>query len=208
MMTSSRPATLASRTAACGATASRRVSAVRAARVPVVRARRAAPVATAGGSTIAADELAADASTANPLIGITPDRVPMVEAAARGETPDAGTFNWTKQWYPVAVIDLLDTSKPHPTQLLGVDLVVWKDGDGKWSVFEDKCPHRLAPLSEGRVEDDGTLLCAYHAWRFDETGTCVDMPQASTPEEEARVCLLYTSPSPRDVEESRMPSSA
>ena len=25
---------------------------------------------------------------------------------------------------------------------------------------------------------------------------------------EARICLLYTSPSPRDVEESRMPSSA
>ena len=187
MMTSSRPATLASRTAARGATASRRVSAVRAARVPVVRALRAAPVASAGGSTIAADELAADASTANPLIGITPDRVPMVEAAARGETPDAGTFNWTKQWYPVAVIDLLDTSKPHPTQLLGVDVVVWKDGDGKWSVFEDKCPHRLAPLSEGRIEEDGTLLCAYHAWRFDETGKCVDMPQASSAEEEARV---------------------
>ena len=150
MMTSSRPATLASRTAARGAASSRRVSAVRAARAPAVRTRRAVPFASAGGSTIAADELAADASAANPLIGITPDRVPMVEAAARGETPDAGTFNWTKQWYPVAVIDLLDTSKPHPTQLLGVDVVVWKDGDGKWSVFEDKCPHRLAPLSEGR----------------------------------------------------------
>ena len=25
---------------------------------------------------------------------------------------------------------------------------------------------------------------------------------------ESRICLLYTSPSPRDVEESRMPSSA
>jgi phenylpropionate dioxygenase-like ring-hydroxylating dioxygenase large terminal subunit len=64
---------------------------------------------------------------------------------------------------------------------------VWKDGAGKWNVFEDKCPHRLAPLSEGRIEDDGTLLCAYHAWRFDGSGACTDMPQASSPEEEARV---------------------
>lgn len=139
-----------------------------------------------GGTTISDQELATDASTANPLIGITPDRVPMVEAAARGEFGD-GKFNWEKQWYPVAVIDLLDESKPHPTQLLGVDVVVWKDGNGKWNVFEDKCPHRLAPLSEGRIEDDGTLLCAYHAWRFDASGACTDMPQASTPEEEERI---------------------
>ena len=104
-----------------------------------------------GGTSISDQELATDASTSNPLIGITPDRVPMVEAAARGEMGD-GKFNWEKQWYPVAVIDLLDESKPHPTQLLGVDVVVWKDGDGKWNVFEDKCPHRLAPLSEGRIE--------------------------------------------------------
>ena len=66
--------------------------------------------------------------------------------------------------YPAAVIDILDLSKPHPSQLLGVDIVVWKDGQDKWNVFEDKCPHRAAPLSEGRIEDDGTLLCAYHAW--------------------------------------------
>jgi len=111
----------------------------------------------------------------------------MVEAAARGDTPGAGSFNWQKQWYPVAVIDLLDPTKPHPTQLLGVDIVVWRNGSNKWSVFEDKCPHRLAPLSEGRVEDDGTLLCAYHAWRFDDTGACTDMPQASSVEEEERI---------------------
>ena len=42
-------------------------------------------------------------------------------------------------------------------------------------------------------KDPGTLLGIIH--RFDE------IP-------EGRVCLLYTSPSPRDVEESRMPSSA
>ena len=33
-------------------------------------------------------------------------------------------------------------------------------------------------------------------------------PQIVNVVEDARICLLYTSPSPRDVEESRMPSSA
>jgi len=36
------------------------------------------------------------------------------------------------------------------------------------------------PLSEGRVEDDGTLLCSYHAWRFDGKGECVSVPQISS----------------------------
>ena len=55
---------------------------------------------------------------------------------------------------------------------------MWRDGEGEWRCFEDRCPHRLVPLSEGRIESDGTLLCAYHAWRFDGTGRCTSIPQA------------------------------
>lgn len=74
-------------------------------------------------------------------------------------------FVFSKQWYPVAVTEFLDTRKPHPIQLMGKDLVTWYDVvTNKWNVFEDACPHRLAPLSEGRIEPDGTLLCTYHAW--------------------------------------------
>lgn len=36
---------------------------------------------------------------------------------------------------------------------------------------------RLAPLSEGRIEADGTLQCSYHGWRFDSSGRCTDIPQ-------------------------------
>lgn len=97
-------------------------------------------------------------------------------------------FQWTKQWYPVAVVDFLDPSRPHAMQLLGKDIVLWRDGSGKWRCFEDFCPHRLAPLSEGRVESDGTLLCAYHAWRFDSEGNCVSIPQSKDEQIEARHC--------------------
>lgn len=35
-----------------------------------------------------------------------------------------------------------------------------------WVVFEDRCPHRLAPLSEGRLEPStGQLMCSYHGAR-------------------------------------------
>ncbi len=98
------------------------------------------------------------------------------------------TFQWTKQWYPVAVAEFLDSSRPHAIQLLGKDLVLWQDNSGQWHCFEDFCPHRLAPLSEGRIESDGTLLCAYHAWRFDSQGKCVSIPQSKDKETEARNC--------------------
>ncbi|XGV99721.1 MAG: Rieske 2Fe-2S domain-containing protein [Leptolyngbya sp. BL-A-14] len=97
-------------------------------------------------------------------------------------------FQWSKQWYPIAVVEFLDPTRPHGIQLLGKDLTLWRDGTGKWRCFEDACPHRLAPLSEGRVEADGTLLCAYHAWRFDGSGTCQHIPQSKDPQTDARNC--------------------
>ena len=38
------------------------------------------------------------------------------------------------------------------------------------------------PLSEGRIETDGTLQCAYHGWRFNAEGACTTIPQAESPE--------------------------
>lgn len=46
--------------------------------------------------------------------------------------------------------------------------------------------YRLVPLSEGRVEADGTLQCAYHGWRFDAEGTCTTIPQAETSDAERK----------------------
>ncbi|MBD2777591.1 Rieske 2Fe-2S domain-containing protein [Iningainema tapete] len=112
----------------------------------------------------------------------------MREATAQLKQGEELTFQWTKQWYPVAVVEFLDPSCPHAMQLLGKDIVLWRDGTGKWRCFEDFCPHRLAPLSEGRVEADGTLLCAYHAWRFDSFGNCVSIPQSKDEQTEAKHC--------------------
>jgi phenylpropionate dioxygenase-like ring-hydroxylating dioxygenase large terminal subunit len=104
------------------------------------------------------------------------------------QQPEAEIFSWTKQWYPVAVVEFLDPARPHGMQLLGKDIVLWRDGTGNWRCFEDFCPHRLAPLSEGRVESDGTLLCAYHAWRFDAQGKCVSIPQSQDEQTAAHHC--------------------
>ena len=66
-------------------------------------------------------------------------------------------FNWEKQWYPLAVEAYTDKNKTHPLMFLGNDVVLWNDGN-HWRVFEDSCPHRGVPLSEGRVEKNGELF--------------------------------------------------
>jgi len=87
-------------------------------------------------------------------------------------------FRWQKAWYPLAVVADMDIGRPTKLELLGEDLVAWRDLEGHWRVFEDRCPHRSVPLSEGRIEKDGTLLCSYHGWRFNEQGQVIALPQA------------------------------
>lgn len=57
-------------------------------------------------------------------------------------------FTWRDSWYPVSLIEDLDPALPTPFQLLGRDIVLWFDkSKGEWVAFDDRCPHRLAPLS-------------------------------------------------------------
>lgn len=105
-----------------------------------------------------------------------PTNLDEVEAVA--EDGWGERFDWKKAWYPMGVIQDLDPGKPTKMELLGHELVAWKDKEGEWHVFEDRCPHRNVPLSEGRIESDGTLMCSYHGWRFDGDGKISALPQA------------------------------
>ncbi|KAI5059901.1 hypothetical protein GOP47_0024321 [Adiantum capillus-veneris] len=98
----------------------------------------------------------------------------------RADEKDDDMFNWNDEWYPVAVVDNLDRRIPTAVTIMGRDLVVWWDRNGEsWQVWEDKCPHRLAPLSEGRINEKGELQCSYHGWCFAGcTGSCTFIPQA------------------------------
>jgi len=113
---------------------------------------------------------------------------PHGEEATAAQSLNKQPFCWEKQWYAVAVASAMDATRPNPIQLLGKNLVVWMDGTGQWQCFEDRCPHRAAPLSEGKIWSDGTLMCSYHGWRFDDQGNCVRIPQAASPEAEKRAC--------------------
>lgn len=76
-------------------------------------------------------------------------------------------------WHPVAPARALGP-RPYAARLMGTPLVVFQGNSGP-VVLTDRCPHRAAPLSTGRVKD-GAIICPYHGWRFGETGACLHVP--------------------------------
>ena len=103
------------------------------------------------------------------------------------------SFDHTEAWYPVYYLKDLDQSQPTQFTLLGRDLVLWWDKVAdRWRVFDDQCPHRLAPLSQGRIAEDGLLECPYHGWAFTGEGRCDRIPQQtedSTAQTSQRACV-------------------
>lgn len=79
-------------------------------------------------------------------------------------------------WIPFYPADALKPDgQPKRVKLLGEDLVVFRDSEGKPGLVANACPHRGAPLMFGRNEECG-LRCVYHGWKFDVAGKVVDMP--------------------------------
>ena len=104
---------------------------------------------------------------------------PEPELELETETIPDGKFDWYAEWYPVMPVCDLDKRVPHAKRVIGLDVVVWWDrNESQWKVFDDSCPHRLAPLSEGRIDRWGRLQCVYHGWCFDGSGDCKLIPQA------------------------------
>src|SRR3954466_7625140 len=79
-------------------------------------------------------------------------------------------------WQPAALVDELQGPRPvKAIKLLGENLVLFRDAQGRFGLIERHCPHRGADLAYGRLEDGG-LRCAFHGWLFDVSGRCLDTP--------------------------------
>jgi len=78
-------------------------------------------------------------------------------------------------WWPLATLSELDAQQPLARSLHDVPLVLFRNHSGKPAALLDRCPHRHAPLSSGRVHQ-GEVECPYHGWRFDGKGCCTRVP--------------------------------
>jgi nitrite reductase/ring-hydroxylating ferredoxin subunit len=79
-------------------------------------------------------------------------------------------------WY--AVLESRDLKrKPVAIKRLGQSFVLWRDGNGKVVCMDDRCAHRGAALSLGRILN-GEIACRYHGFRYDSGGRCTRVPCA------------------------------
>lgn len=62
-----------------------------------------------------------------------------------------------------------------PVTMLEENLVLFRASDGAVVALEDRCPHRLLPLSKGRRIGDA-IQCGYHGMTFGRDGACIRVP--------------------------------
>src|SRR6267142_6457196 len=81
-----------------------------------------------------------------------------------------------RHWLPVCMAEEVADRDGAPVRarLLGEDLVVFRDSQGRLGVLGEPCLHRGASLAFGRNEECG-LRCLYHGWNFDVGGAVLAM---------------------------------
>jgi phthalate 4,5-dioxygenase len=91
-------------------------------------------------------------------------------------------------WLPVLLSEQLPEPDGAPVRvkILGEDLIAFRDSNGGVGLVEPRCPHRGANLFFGRNERGG-IRCAFHGWKFNSAGDCVEMPTVQ-PEMTSKLC--------------------
>lgn len=79
-----------------------------------------------------------------------------------------------RYWQPVAVSREVQ-DLPRMVRILGEDLVLFRDRNGRPGLLYPRCMHRGTTLYYGKVEEQG-IRCCYHGWLFDVQGNCLEMP--------------------------------
>ena len=59
--------------------------------------------------------------------------------------------------------------------IVGEPVILYRTSHGTITVMEDRCCHRFAPLSRGRLEGDD-IRCMYHGLKFAASGACIEIP--------------------------------
>jgi phthalate 4,5-dioxygenase len=82
-----------------------------------------------------------------------------------------------RYWVPAAFSSQIakPDCPPVRVRLMGENLVLFRDTQGRIGLIDERCPHRTASMFFGRNEESG-LRCVYHGLKFDVDGNCVDVP--------------------------------
>jgi phenylpropionate dioxygenase-like ring-hydroxylating dioxygenase large terminal subunit len=79
-----------------------------------------------------------------------------------------------RYWHPVGLSSDADAT-PRRVRVLGEDLILFRDGNGKPGLLYPRCAHRGTSLYYGKIEERG-IRCCYHGWLYDTQGHCLEQP--------------------------------
>jgi len=89
---------------------------------------------------------------------------------------DARQPGWLRNcWYQAGWSDEVAESTPLTRIVLDEPILFYRRADGTAAALFDRCPHRFAPLSAGRIEGD-QVVCGYHGLGFGADGACTANP--------------------------------
>lgn len=86
---------------------------------------------------------------------------------------------YARGWFVACFSHELAPGDVKPLHYFGKDLVLFRTDSGEARLLDAHCPHLGAHLGHGGRVEGEDLVCPFHAWRFDGTGKCVDIPYAT-----------------------------
>ena len=117
---------------------------------------------------------------------------PVALASFDPQTTSSTASSWLNCWFPVTFAEEVREGSLTSATIFERPLVLFRDEHGDIHCLADQCPHRLAPLSEGRLATDAQgakrVECSYHGWQFSGCGRCTKLPQLDASK---RILPLY-----------------
>jgi len=82
-------------------------------------------------------------------------------------------------WYVAAWSDDIGDGQLVARTIMDEPIVLYRKADGAVAAIEDRCAHRFAPLSLGKIVGGDRIQCGYHGLEFDGSGACVRNPHGT-----------------------------
>lgn len=85
---------------------------------------------------------------------------------------------FARGWFAVAFSSDIEKGSLIGISYFGTKYTAFRNDEGALAILDAYCPHLGADMTAGGVVKDGCVQCPFHAWKFDNSGTCVDVPYA------------------------------
>lgn len=112
------------------------------------------------------------------------------ESVSQNQIGGLGTWFLKDMWYFAVASSQLKEGKMLSKTMLGEPVLLGRDSNGKAFAMRDICPHQAVPLSKGCF-DGKEVMCCFHGWKFDTSGTCTSIPSL-TNDQDFPLCKIKT----------------